>query len=163
MDIDYHADIETDYGPGLKHSDNTNTSSSKQQCKQKMMQQTAEEQRTRRPSLEGNDLMMQKSKTPMRKQSSIDEKKLTHKESTTATVTATGKPSKSNSSNSSWSVTKKKHQQTSGQVYRSQSGSTLHQQQQHDSNSRLPVVKSCSGKCNHVIVSWDHMIYSFYY
>jgi len=94
----------------------------------------------------------------LKKQSSIDDKKpstLTHQESTTSiasTSASATKPSKSNSNGSSWSVTKKKHQQMSGQVYRSQSGSTLYQQQ-HDSNSRLPVVKSCSGECDHVTIT----------
>lgn len=155
MDIHYHADVETDCG----HSD-SNTSSSKQQHKQKQTRQTDEQMpsgrhRTRSSSLEGNDLDVQRSnRTPFRKQSSVDEKissSQTHRQdsnhavaATTATTTAT-KVAKGNSGSGSHSF-KKKHQHSSGSTCRSQSGPALYQQQQVDSNPRLPVVKSCSGK-----------------
>ena len=74
MNIHYHADVETDCG----HS-NSNASSSKRQHKQKSMQSQTEEQmpsgqnRTRRSSLEENDLDIQKSnKIPLKKLSSVD-------------------------------------------------------------------------------------------
>lgn len=153
MDIHYHADVETDCG----HS-NSNASSSKQQHKQKLTQRQTEEQmpsgqsRTRRSSLEGNDLDIQKSsRSPLKKQSSVDEKLSTrthrqdnnHAVATTTNSTTATKVVKGNSG--SYSVIKKRHQQSSsGATCRSQSGSTLYQQQQVDSNPRLPVVKSCS-------------------
>ena len=150
MDIHYHADVETDCG----HSD-SNVSSSKQQHKQKLTRRQIDEQmpsgqhRTRRSSLEGNDLDIQRSNKTLRKQSSVDEKGLssqTHRQDSNHAVatTTTTKVTKGNSG--SYSVKKKHHQSSSGSTCRSQSGSTLYQQQQVDSNPRLPVVKSCSGK-----------------
>ena len=157
-DIHYHADVETDCGPSLQHNDNS-TSSSKQQHKQKIQSEEQQKHsgqcRTRKLSLEGKDLDSQKSKVTLRKQNSVDEKSSasTHQQelsshvvaTATSSTNATAKLSKSNSSGASYSVTKKKHQQLSGSVHRSHSGSTLYQQQ-HNGNSRLPVVKSCSGK-----------------
>ena len=168
MNIHYHADVETDCG----HS-NSNASSSKQQHKQKLTRQTEEQMpsgqsRTRRSSLEGNDLDIQKSsRSPLKKQSSVDEKSSTqthrqdnnHAVATTTNSTTATKVVKGNSG--SYSVIKKRHQQSSsGATCRSQSGSTLYQQQQVDSNPRLPVVKSCSGEwsCDLTMFVYDATI-----
>jgi len=157
-DIDYHADVETDCGPGRQHNED-NACSSKQQHKQKMKQQIDQkpsgQHETRRPSLEGKDVFSKESnKVTLKKQNSFDDKKFTttttaHHHHQDGGSQGVSKLTKINSGTGSYSVAKKKHQQLSGPMYRSHSGSTLYQQQQqqqNDNNSRLPVVKSCSGK-----------------